>query len=312
MFKNINCMDFVTIVFNDPVEIQLLKMQAFSFQFVEPSLIHRILVVFNEPEEMNQEFNSIFQNLLYYYPPHMRYKVHLVLLKDIGLTIIGSNWYTQQIVKLQISKIIDVKYYVVLDAKNHFIKKIKKTMFFNSDEKPYLYINDAGDIFGTFYNNCFAYFNTTCPNADMGLGRLRIQTITPFLFIAQECRNLIGFVEAKEQKSFKDFFIESKKYTEFYFYYSYLSCCKKNDLYAINLVYTPFVTVGDQDPKTNVYNSWNSIKNVMETQNIYVFSLHRRCLSILDQEYKKNLIDFYTSVFKNHNMIKDILYFLYT
>jgi hypothetical protein len=72
---------------------------------------------------------------------------------------------------------------------------------------------------------------------------MRIQTITPFLFITHECRDLIHFVETKEQKHFNEFFIESKMYTEFYFYYSYLTHCNKHNLYEINLAYTPFATV---------------------------------------------------------------------
>jgi hypothetical protein len=304
-------MDFVTIVFNDAIEIQLLKLQAFSFQLVDPTLIHRILIVFNDSKDLDSEFTAIFEHVIPYYPPNIRNKVRLVFTKELDLDLPYSDWYTQQVVKIQVSKIVETEYYLVLDGKNHFIKNIQKSMFFNNRGKPYLYVNDAGEIFGNYYNNCMNYFNTSCPNANLGFGRLRIQTITPFLFITNECRDLIHFVETKEQKPFNEFFIQSKMYTEFYFYYSYLTHCNKHNLYEINPVYTPFATVGDQDPQIHKYNSWESIKHVMKTQNIYIFSLHRRCLSILDKDYKQNLIEFYTDVYKNPSIIKKILYFLY-
>jgi len=304
-------MDFVSIVFDDEIEIQLFKLQAFSFQVVEANLVHRILVVFNGSNEQNDAFAEKFQHWIPYYPPYLRDKVKLVFMKDIDLYFTKSDWYSQQVVKIQISKMIETEYYVVLDTKNHFIKHINRDLFFANNGKPHLYLNDAGEVFGNYYNNCLTYFKTSCPNAGLGLGRLRIQTITPFLFITKECKNLMHYVEKKEKKSFHHFFTESKMYTEFYFYYCYLVHTSKDKLYEINFNYIPFVTIGNQDPKIHTYNSWKSINHVLNSQNIYVFSLHRYSLCILDEEYKKNLINFYIKTYKYQDILQRILYFLY-
>jgi hypothetical protein len=303
-------MDFITIVFNHELEIQLLKLQAFSFQFVDPELINRIVVVFNDKKELNDTFSVKFENTLSYYPANLKNKVKLLFLKDIGLDFPDSNWRTQQVVKIQVAKIVKTKYYIVLDTKNHFIKHINHNFFFNSERKPYMYFDDAGDIFGTFYNNCLSYFNTTCPNKSLNIGNLRIQTITPFLFITQECLNLIKHVEQRENRPFHTFFVDTTLYTEFYFYYSYLVHSNKHVLYENNLVHVPFVTLGPQDPKTNYYNTWDYKKHVIDTQDIRVFSFHRHSLYILDNEYKKNLLDFYNKTYQNEDIIKKIMYFL--
>ena len=40
--------DFVTIVYDDETELNLLRLQASSFNMVDPRLINNILVVFND------------------------------------------------------------------------------------------------------------------------------------------------------------------------------------------------------------------------------------------------------------------------
>jgi hypothetical protein len=304
-------MDFVTIIFNHEIEIHLLKLQAFSFQFVEPHLISNILVFFNDDMNLKDNFLIQFEDIIKYYPENIKNKVKVLFLNDINLDFPYSNWFTQQLVKIEIAKKVSTKYYLMLDAKNHFIKKITKDLFFSSDNKPYMYFNDSGSAFNTYYNNCLEYFNVECPNNKKELGVLKIQTTTPFLFITQKCLQLIHYIEEKEGKLFNDFFVESKKYTEFYFYYSYLIYCNKHSKYENNTRHHPVITVGHQDPKTAYYNSWEYKKHILNTEYIALFSLHRNSISILDSEYKKELIEFYTNIYKDTDVLKQILYFLY-
>jgi len=304
-------MDFVTIIFNHDIEIQSLKLQAASFEFVDKDLINNILVVFNDDINIKDKFIVEFENIIKYYPEDIKNKIKLLFLDDINLNFTYSNWFTQQLVKIEIAKQINTKYYIMLDAKNHFIKNITKDLFFSSNNKPYMYFNDSGSAFDTYYNNCLDYFNVECPNKSLELGPLKVQTTTPFLFITKACLSLIDYVETKEQKPFYEFFVESKKYTEFYFYYSYLIFCNKTSKYDYNRYHHPVITVGHQDPKTAYYNSWEYKKHILDTEYIALFSLHRYSISILDNEYKKSLIEFYNNIYKNNDLLKQILYFLY-
>jgi len=304
-------MDFVTIVFNNETEINLLKLQAVSFNFVEVEIINNILVLFNDNAELNDNFKNQFTEIINYYPEKIRNKVKLLFLKDIKLDFPYSDWFTQQVVKILISKKITTKYYLILDAKNHFIKNIAKSTFFDNKNNPYIYFNDSGSIFDEYYHNCLTYFDVSCPNKNLNLGTLKIQTTTPFIFITKYCLDLITCVENKEQKKFNDFFIESKKYTEFYFYYSYLIYCNKFKKYNHNTSYHPVVTIGPQDPKTCSFNTWDDKKYYLNNENICTFSLHRHSVYILDFQYKKSLINFYMNIYKDEQLLKTILPFLY-
>jgi hypothetical protein len=305
-------MDFVTVVFNDVTEINLLKLQALSLKFVDYKLINNIIIMFNDNKNLNQQFTKQFYNdIIQYYPENLKIKIKLIFLQVLDLDFINTDWFTQQLVKIQIAKIIQSKYYLMLDSKNHFIKHTTKKIFFDEDDRPYIYFNDVGDIFSTYYQNCLDYFHVKCPNQKPELGTLKIQTTTPFLFTTQQCLDLIEYVEKKENIPFHKFFMESKKYTEFYFYYSYLIYSEYYNNYHHNTSYHPVITIGHQDPKEVYYNTWHYKKQVLDSEDIFVFSLHRNSLSILDNEYKQSLIEFYNNIFKNETLVKNILPFLY-
>jgi hypothetical protein len=174
-----------------------------------------------------------------------------------------------------------------------------------------MYFNDSGSIFNTYYDNCLQYFGVECPHKSRNLGSLIIQTTTPFIFITDMCINLINHIKQKENVNFEIFFIESKKYTEFYFYYSYVLYNSKQSLYEYNTSHCPVITIGPQDPQTAYFNSWAYKKHILDTEHICIFSIHRHSIWILDSEYKKSLIEFYTNIYKDTSLLKEVLYFLY-
>lgn len=302
-------LDFVIIVFNNNLEIDLLKIQAYSYSLVDESFINNIYIVFNDNMELADNFKNKFNtDILDCFPLNIRNKVKLILLSDIGLTFTCSNWFTQQIVKIQISKIITTEYYVIMDAKNHFINKITKENFFKN-EKPYLYFNPNGDEMLTFYYNCLNYFNVKCPYKNDNV--FKIQTTTPFVFITNECLNLMEYIRVREKKPFDIFFVENMKYTEFFFYYAYLLHTKKDNCYEYNRDIHPGVTVGPQDPKTAYYNTWEYKKDCLDNNKIIIFSLHRHCFSFLDSEYKNHLMEFYKKTYEGEKIISQIQSTLY-
>ena len=48
--------DFVTLVYNHPIEIELLKLQAISFQYCESEFIGKIVIFYNDSGNNNIEF----------------------------------------------------------------------------------------------------------------------------------------------------------------------------------------------------------------------------------------------------------------
>ena len=292
--------DFVTILFNHDLEKDLFKVQSYSFKYIDFYIINKIYVLFNDNIEHKTAFKKLFEeNIINYYPREIRDRVNLVFLDDISLDFKLSNWFTQQVVKIVVAKIIKSEYYVVIDAKNHFIENITIDYFFRNN-KPYLYFNPNPDKLLQYYNNCLDYFNVNS-HFNHRNNRFKVQTTTPFLFITKECLNLIKHIEDNENMSFDTFFICKSKFTEFFLYHAFLIYSKKDDLYdyEYNKIH-PSVIVGNNK---EYYNTWEYKQNIFNTNKIYVFSLHRLCFFILDQEYKENLIEFYKTKYNNEEII---------
>jgi len=252
--------DFVTIIFNDEIEINLLKLQAYSFYLVDINIINKIYVLFNDNICYMDAFKKLFfSEIIKCYPNYLHEKIVLMNSEEIGLPFERSSWFTQQIAKIQFSKYIKAKYYVVLDGKNHFKEKITYNDFFYN-EKPILYFNSHGDKMLEFYNNCLTYFDVECPRKEYVNKRLKIQTITPFIFITEICSNLIDYVKNRENTSFVQFINNKKTYTEFFFYYAYLIHLNLCDLYHFSEKQNVII-IGALDPKIYLYNSWDSKKD---------------------------------------------------
>jgi hypothetical protein len=307
-------LDFVTLIFSDTREMNLLKIQAHSFKLVDKDIINNIFIIFNEPSQYFHLFNSMFNNIILpFYPDDIRNKIKLLSLKDIHLNDNeSSTWFSQQKVKIEISKYITSKYYVVLDSKTHFIHKIDYDFFFNNG-KPRLYFNTVSKQMLTYYNNCFDYFEISCPNEQKLPQFKKIQTITPFLFITNECLNLINYIEQKEQVQFGDFFMHHQKYTEFFLYYAFLTFTKKRGLYSYMAhKHQPIIVIGRQNPNEHSYNSWEHKLSILQKFNISIFSLHRKSIGILDDKYKESLIHFYNYTYNDNTILKEIKHLLYS
>jgi hypothetical protein len=304
--------DFVTITFNSNIDLALLKIQAVSFKYVDINLINSIIIIFNDNNELIDNFNNTFYNeIKQLYPIEYQDLIKVIYLKDLNLNFKESNWFTQQIVKLKISFRLNTKYYLMLDSKNHFINNINWNTFFDKNtDKPILYYNMQGKELLEFYYNNLNYFNVNCPNVANIHPNYKIQTITPYMFITDECKNLIKYIENKEKIIFEDFFIHEKKYTEFYLYFSYLIFSNKLNNYEYNLKLMPVLTIGPQNPAENYYNTWKYKTKILENNYIDTVALHRLSIYSLDNEYKNNLLNFYKKYF-NENELIQIKNFLY-
>lgn len=59
--------DFVTIIYNNNIEKELMKLQAYSFVKVNPNIINSIVVIYNEKDK-DKEYLDILYNC---YPENM-------------------------------------------------------------------------------------------------------------------------------------------------------------------------------------------------------------------------------------------------
>ena len=54
--------DFVSIIFDNDTEINLLKVQLFSFTFVNLNIINQIYILFNDAQNKNSTFMEKYNN----------------------------------------------------------------------------------------------------------------------------------------------------------------------------------------------------------------------------------------------------------
>jgi len=302
--------DFVCICFHDEIEISLLKVQLHSFKFVDPHIVNNIFILFNDTSSKIPWFMEKYNQLIQFCPSILQEKLHIIFVTDlIDLTekTYQSDWYTQQFAKLYVCKVIKSEYYVVLDAKNTFIKNVTIDTFIDNN-KIKMYHETHGYDMPTYYYNCFAYFNINCPDTyNPYASQYKIQTTTPFVFVTKECIELITYVEQKENVEFYDFFINSKKFTEFFFYFAWLCFRNKHhDKYTYINRYIDNVIIGPFDPKIFIWNSWDSKKTQLTISNPSVFSLNRKSLGFIDKDYKHSVKLFYASTY-NDTDINDLI-----
>ena len=287
--KNNISVDFVTITYNNPIEMNLLKLQAYSMKYVDKNFINKIIIIYNDTGDYD------FTDIINCYPEELQNKVMIVDAIKLIPNYDTSSWHNQQFCKLLIANIVESKYYLILDGKNHFIKNITRSDYFYSN-KPKLFLDNPGQLIERYYN-CLKYFNIECPyNFNKNCTNILLTT-TPFLMSKKDVIDMMKMIETKENMSFIDFFKSNLDIiTEFYIYTTYLiytnrisnyKLCPKNYTYIVN------------DP----YDKWNTFDIHQKTLNkphIKIFGLHRKALSSMNNNYKLKLRDMYKKYYSDN------------
>ena len=282
-FENNNqSLDFLTLVYNDKIEIELLKLQAMSFKFIDAKLIGKIYIFYNDEGINKIEF------IKEYYPKLLHSKIKIIYRDNISDRKEKSSWHSQQYWKLYISKFIDSEYYIILDGKNHFIRETKLEDFFKNN-KPILYSGDPGEMI-KYYHSCLSYFKIQDPFN----GKIKLLTTTPFILIKNQVIKLIKYIENKENMDFYDFFMKNQNnITEFYLYNTYL-------IYSFNINRHELIKTKKEinitifhDPREKG-NKYENKKQAITNKNVKIFGLHKAAVEKMDKTYKENLLFLYS------------------
>ena len=285
-------MDFVTIIYKDEIELGLIKLQAISMKYVDYDLINNIYIIYNDIGEYD------IKDLIIFYPENVRKKVHLFYNKDIDKSFTNeaqSNWRNQQILKLLVANIVETKYFLILDGKNHFIRNITHSDFFEND-KPILFTNKRDVLIETYYN-CLDYYGISCPFDYINNPHIiTLNSMTPYLLCKTDVLEMITYITEKENDSFYNFFIKSKLlYTEFYLYSTYLIFTNKIQNYLLNEI--NFYTIFDSKPIVNNNKIKNTLDYVKNNNNIKIFGLHRGVIKKMNFDLKQKTLLFYNNYY---------------
>jgi hypothetical protein len=201
----------------------------------------------------------------------------------IPQTIGGSRdgWFSQQILKLMVARLLRTDRYLVLDAKNHLVfpmfpeffevrGKLRSTSMDYNGHPMARYLDRSLRYFGLHEQN---FINSSLP------------TITPFVFPTSVVRALIDAVCEREKDDFpRSFgFIGS---TEFLLFAGYL--CSRPDaiggIYDLSCRQCPVIW------ETTAERGFAFVKPILarvESERLPFFTVHRRAFSFLDDKSKK-------------------------
>jgi hypothetical protein len=287
-----NKLDLVVVTYNDKMEMNLLKLQAYSMIYIDYNMVNRIIIVYNDISKYD------FTEIINCYPEKFRSKIKIINVLEIDPRFTESNWTNQQIVKLLIVKYVESDYYLILDAKNHFVKNIDSSDYFYNN-KPKLFVENPGPMIKHYYNS-LNYFKIKCPfSYDEENGSNILLTTTPYLLCKKDVEDLIKFIEKKENTSFIDFFYKNKyikideQITEFYLYSTYLIYTDRIKNYHMSpRNYTCIMNDPSQE-----WNKFEIHKNKLNDPLVKTFGIHRTGLKKMNREYKIKLMTLYSKYY---------------
>jgi Family of unknown function (DUF6492) len=208
---------FVTVVYEDELNLMILQARSI-FKFMEPSMLHRILIIVNGANQRAvAEF--IKMNVL----PEYGALVSKVDLFSSGGVVPGIpenvGWFTQQVLKLAIADFVTTDYYVSLDTKNHFVRHASLSSFFWDDGRArYEPQSHLGSLMEAYLLNSLAFFG----NHTAAWQNNSWPTTTPFVFHTAATRLLRQEVQRRGE-TFNSLLVQFETpCSEFFLYYSFL------------------------------------------------------------------------------------------
>jgi hypothetical protein len=214
---------FVTVVFE--AEYDLLSLQARSMRLYCPlEIVQGILVIDNSrtPISLNR------QDRIRREYGHLSHFVQFVRYKQLAK--MPDGWWTQQVAKLLVSRIVQSKKYVVLDAKTHLIGELSREFFESPDGRLRTIMCDyRAHPMRPHLETVLRYLSI-----DADLERFPT-TEPPFSFYTEIVRTLITHLSSEQNRPFEDIFLENHL-TEFCLYMGFIvrSGLALNSLYEFD------------------------------------------------------------------------------
>lgn len=207
--------DIVTVAFAG--DLELLKLQARSFRlFFAPTSLARILILENDREP--DVFLDRFQREVLPEYGDLQDRVTVIpkktLLPD---DYRATGWRTQQALKLLVEKHISTDAFLVLDAKNHFIRAADFATFASGEKfrSTFRAVSSMSD----YLVRSLEYFGLDARES----AKVTMPTTTPYVLNTSIVRYLIRYVEFRERCGFAEFFLGRNRFvTEFFLYFGFM------------------------------------------------------------------------------------------
>lgn len=207
----------------------------------------------------------------------LRARLRVVPAPQLPKTGDGLGWYGQQVVKLALADIVSTDTYLMLDAKNHFVRPSSIGDFF--------YDGLPSTVFSSTPPNWEKYVRASLEALDVytdARAARMMPTTTPYVMITREVASLVDRIEAKYGRPLAQAIHETGGATEFFLYYAHLVSTHDEIPYSDRpSTSRTLFTSWPQDPAMVL-----SIIADTIAKDVPTFGLHRRRLPQLTDEQK--------------------------
>jgi hypothetical protein len=209
--------DIVCVFFDGDRTLQEIQARTIGL-FIDEQLVNNVIFVFNEDRTMERE--TFFRDRVLPRLGNFIQKHKLYFAEDISSgNLDGSGWRTQQALKLAIARKVSSRLYMVLDAKNHFIRQVVKADLFGPRNLPRsFWARPTGNLTQCFIKTCAVFEIDPEPYMLKAM-----PATTPYMMYTEHVLGAIDYLEFKEGANIDAIFTKRNRYlTEFFSYFAYL------------------------------------------------------------------------------------------
>lgn len=269
--------DIVCVVFEGDVRLLELQLVSIDRLFDLDTLGTYWLIPNGEADGFEAGLRGFVDRLR----PALRDKVRILPASTLATEKLGG-WRGQQVIKLLVSRRIAALTYLVLDAKNHFIRPASAADFFR-DGKALTLFERPSPAMQYLLVASASYFGISLDEAMAEA----MPTITPYLMYTDMARALLDEVEKREGMPFaRAFLINLKGFGEFLLYYAYLRWRGEIAGRYVNGPRTCITLFAKWPEEAAVI---GRVLDGVSRPEVNMFGLHRLRLPILDREHKQRI-----------------------
>ncbi|MEL4320446.1 DUF6492 family protein [Leifsonia sp. YIM 134122] len=272
---------FVGVVFESEFALQRLQARSMA-RHLPADEVERVIVIDNSATGMTDAERS---RLTAEYGVHAPV-VSVLRPADITALPSASGWRAQQVLKLAVAASIPGRRYVVLDAKNHFVRSPAADFFVAADGRPRGRAHSYRDHpLRHDLERVLAYCGL---DADAHLDRFTA-TITPVVLDADAVTGMIAGIEERSGRTFAREFV-GRELTEFFLYSSWLLShgTTLDEAFSLDQPSSPNIW-----PSTAQSGPVQAAIEAADEATAPLFSIHRTALANLDPEPTALLCSFW-------------------
>ena len=278
-------MDIVCVFCGRDVALQRLQARSIA-RYFERDGLGRLIYIWHDtlptPDTLREQLGECLDGITF----------ELLTASEFGVEqsdIATDGWTTQQALKLMAGRLVRTEFYLVLDAKNHFVSSCSMKDFIAEDGRGIFPIKNLAK--NESYQYCLEYFDVDIPVG----ARRGVAPVTPFLLKTGIVQRLLETFAQKENRTVtKTFLRHQHKLSEFLAYQAYAlsegdSLCdlyKERRAHIAEILWAPIV----QDSAR-----FRRCAQQLESGYIKVLGLHWMACCLLSAEQSTRICKFWLS-----------------